>query len=113
MSTGIVPAASYRYENLPNSVRSKHRTVQFSSVNGSTFTSNSSNLIRIEIRSTGFLCGQESYLRFTVKNENPNGSVSLDNTAASFFQRIRLVASGVVLSDIMSYHILASFLMQS
>jgi hypothetical protein len=70
MSTGVMPASAYKYQNFPNCVRSKHRTVQFTPINGSSFVNNSSNLIRIDVRSTGFLCGQESYLRFSLLQTN-------------------------------------------
>ena len=112
MSSGIIPAYAYRYENLPNAVKSRSRTVQFTPINGSTFNSTSSNMIKLDIRSTGYLCGQESFLTFSITN-NSGGTVFLDGQASSCIQRLRLVANGVVLSDIQNYHILSAFLISA
>jgi hypothetical protein len=109
MSTGIVPASAYRYENIPNAVRSRHRTVKYTPVNGSTFKSSRNTLIRIEVRSTGFLVGQESYLKFSITNNATNGH-SLDLGAHAVIQRFRLVCNGIVLQDILNYHQLVSLL---
>lgn len=107
--SGVLPEASFKYQNLPDAIRSKQNTKRFQPVNGSSFVSNSNNLIRIEVRDTGFLDGQSSYLKFSVTN-NSSASVSFQGYASACIQRLRITCGSQVLSDIQSYHQLANML---
>jgi len=107
--SGVLPEASFKYQNLPDAVRSKQNAKRFQPVNGSSFVSNSNNLIRIEVRDTGFLDGQSSYMKFSVTN-NSSGSVSFQGYASAVIQRLRITCGSQVLSDIQNYSQLANML---
>ena len=107
-----VPVPSQlRYQSIPSSVKASTKTVGFSPSNGSSFVSNSNNLIRIEIRSTGYLSGTNSYLKFNLKNNSTN-AVNLDGFCSSVFNRVRLTSASTVLSDVSYYGQLSNFLIQ-
>lgn len=110
MSMTAMPTAPYKYVSLPNAVKSTSKTMRFQASNGTSWNPiTSNNIARIDIRSNGFLCGNESYLKFSITN-NSNQTISLDPMATCVIDRIRLLSGAVVLSDISGYAELASHL---
>jgi hypothetical protein len=93
------------------SVKASVKTVQFSANNGGSFLSTGNSIIRIPISGSPsqWLNGAESYLKFTIRN-NSNVSVTIDDSYASVFQRVRVLAGSVVLSDLNGYNVLHKLL---
>jgi len=106
-----IPSAAYKYESIPNAIKSSCRTSRFTPTNGSEFTSNSNNVIRLEIKSDGYLTN-ESYLKFSIRN-NSTIPCYLDSYASAVVNRLRVLCNGTVLSDIQSYNALSNMLIAS
>jgi hypothetical protein len=112
-SMTAMPVANYKYQSLPNAVKSTSKTVKFQTTNGNTFNPvGSNNISRIDVRSNGMLAGNESYLKFTFKN-NCGQSVSFDPFSSSLIDRVRILSGATILSDISGYAELASHLVQT
>ncbi len=110
MSMTAMPSAPYKYVSTPNAVRSSSKTIKFQASNGTKFTPiTSNNIAKIDIRSNGFLCGNESHIKFSIKNLS-NQTVALDPMATCVIDRVRVLSGSVVLSDISGYAELASHL---
>jgi len=107
--SGVLPEMAFKYQNMPDAIRSKQNTKRYQPVNGSSFVSNSNNLIRIEVRDSGFLDGQSSFLKFSITN-NSSASICFQGYASSIIQRLRITCGSQVLSDIQSYNQLANML---
>jgi hypothetical protein len=93
------------------SVKASVKTVQFTANNGGSFLSSGNSIIRIPISGapSQWLNGAESYLKFTIRN-NSSVSATIDDSFASVFQRVRLLAGSVVLSDLNGYNVLHKLL---
>lgn len=111
MSTPSIPMNAYKYESIPNAIKSSSKTSRFQPTNGSSFTSNSNNVIRLEIKSDGYLTN-ECYLKFAITNNSDNNG-HLDAYATAIINRLRLLCNGTVLSDIQAYHVLSNILIAS
>jgi hypothetical protein len=106
-----IPLA-YKYEStIPTAVKSSSNVTRIQPINGSTFTSNNNNVIRIEIRSDSFL-SNECYLKFAIEN-NTSNMVFLDGYATAVFNRVRLLSNGTVLSDIQAFNALSNMIIKS
>lgn len=113
MSNTAMPVAPYKYVSLPNAVKSTSKTMKFTPSNGTSFTPlTSNNICRIDIRSNGFLCGNESYLRFNITNGTDQPIVA-DPMATGVIDRVRILSGSTVLSDIAGYAELANHLVQT
>lgn len=113
MSNTAMPVAPYKYVSLPNAVKSTSKTMKFMPTNGTSFTPlTSNNICRIDIRSNGFLCGNESYLKFNITN-GTNQSIVADPMATGVIDRVRVLSGSTVLSDISGYAELANHLVQT
>jgi hypothetical protein len=113
--SGVLPEMAFKYQNMPDAIRSKQNSKRYQPVNGSSFVSNSNNLIRIEVRDTGFLDGQSSYLKFSITNNATlggatAGQANFQGFASAVIQRLRITCGSQVLSDIQQYSQLANFL---
>lgn len=99
---------------LPPAVRATAKCIQFGPNNGSVFSSNNNNVIRIPLTSEGWLNGGESYLRFTVAPVIPANScpVGFDGNASSIINRFRITSGGTVLCDINNYNVLMNLLLE-
>ena len=98
-------------ENLPKSIRysmgsanavqSSTVLSRFSSVNGTTFSSTSSNQVRIKIRGNGFLQVDKHYLEFTITTAT--AAAQIDTHAGSFIDRIRIESAGQIVEELNNY----------
>jgi hypothetical protein len=79
---------------------------RFSSINGNSFNSSGSNQIRLRVSAQGFLDGDKHYLEFKITTATNDCHV--DTSAASFIDRMRIEANGVVIEEINSYGLYAS-----
>lgn len=112
ISNTAMPSAPYKYVSLPNAVKSTSKTMKFSPSNGTSFTPvTSNNICRIDVRANGFLCGNESFLKFTIGNGSDQPIVA-DPMASGVIDRVRILSGSTVLSDISGYAELANHLVQ-
>jgi len=98
-------------ENLPKSIRysmgsanavqSSTVLSRFSSVNGTTFSSTSSNQVRIKIRGNGFLQVDKHYLEFTITTAT--AAAQIDTHAGSFIDRVRIESNGQIVEELNNY----------
>ncbi len=98
---------SVNYTPKMSSVKSRHLTTSVVPSNGSTF-SNGGDQIILELATSNYgeyLNQKETYLRFTVKNNNANHSITLDRDATCLFSRFTLQHLAV-LEDITEYNLL-------
>jgi len=79
---------------------------RFSSINGNSFQPSGSNQIRLRVSAMGFLDGEKHYLEFKITTAANDCHV--DTSAASFIDRMRIEANGVVIEEINSYGLYAS-----
>jgi len=88
--------------------RAMRRT--FLPVNGTSFTANGNNIIRIELSASQFWNAKDSYLRFKVTMNNAGGNdVGLDKGGLhGFLRRVRLEQAGSILFDCNRYDRLLS-----
>ena len=103
-----MPQSAYLYQSIPNAIKSRSQTSRFQPTNGSKFTSNSNNVIRLEVKSDNYLTN-EYYLKFGLK-QNSTSSLHLDGIASAIVNRLRILCNGTVLSDIQSYNVLSQLL---
>ena len=87
------PPRGVKYGSLlPLGVKGKAVTRKFFPNNGTTFQSNSNNVIRIPLNGPFFLNGPDSYLYFELFAQGTltNNNVYLDSSAHSIIQRLRI-----------------------
>lgn len=100
---------------LPLAIPSTTRTREFQAIS-SEYAYNNNRVIRIHIAANDFLSGNESYLRFTVRNESVDAGgnatqVRIDHSAHSFFERVRIEGpDSTEIDRIDDYNVLAAML---
>lgn len=112
--TVALPDAVKYVKNLPKKAIAGHSNLRrFASSNGTEFTPDNNNIIRIPITSSGinsFLDGAHSYLQFKVSadNKTTNEAQVLDGGIWCIIQRMRILCrtSGAVLEDVNNYNLL-------
>ena len=93
---------SIRYSmGSANAVQSSTVLSRFSSVNGTIFSSTSSNQVRIKIRGNGFLQVDKHYLEFTITTATADAQI--DTHAGSFIDRIRIESGGQIVEELNNY----------
>ena len=101
------------YTLKPSSVRGRSYRASIPSSNTQTFSmaSNTTGIFYIPCgRRNTFMDCANSYLRFTVKNNDSTNAFNVDNLATSFINRIDIFHSGNLLESIQAYNVLASFI---
>ena len=107
----IAVSSDCLYNLKPSSVRARSYRASIPSSNQSTFTPGSSSIIYIPGgRTNTYLDTTQSYLRFTVKNNDASMNLYVDNIASSFINRIDIYHGSNLLETIQGYNILMSFL---
>lgn len=109
---------SVKYARLPKKAIAGHSSLRrYASSNGTEFTPDNNNIIRIPITANGvnaFLDGAHSYLQFKVSadNKTTNEKQTLDGGLWCIIQRLRIICrnSGAVLEDLNNYNLLHSIL---
>jgi len=109
---------SVKYARLPKKAIAGHSSLRrYASSNGTEFTPDNNNIIRIPITANGinaFLDGAHSYLQFKVSAENKttNEAQALDGGIWAIIQRIRIICrnSGAILEDVNNYNLLHNLL---
>lgn len=109
---------SVKYARLPKKAVAGHSTLRrFASSNGTNFTPDNNNVIRIPITSSGinsFLDGAHSYLQFNISadNKTTNEAQNICGGIWSIIQRFRIIDrnSGAILEDVNNYNLLHSTL---
>ena len=98
-------------DNLPKSMRygltsstavsAVSKLSKFTSNNGSSFTPDGANEIRIRVKADGFMAVSKHYLEFTITTAAAASFV--DTHAGSFFDRITIENNGSIIEQINSY----------
>lgn len=94
--------ADYR-DVLPLAVDAKSARRTFFPVNGTTFTSDGNNIIRIDVSADAFLDPKHSYLKFRFNNLSGTNLGFDFGGGHGFIRRMRIEQSGSILSDCNSY----------
>lgn len=105
---------SVKYARLPQKAVAGHSALRrFASSNGTEFTPDNNNIIRIPVTSSGlnsFLDGAHSYLQFKVSADNKitNEAQKQDGGIWAIIQRFRIICrnSGAILEDVNNYNLL-------
>ncbi len=93
---------SIRYSmGVANAVQASTVLSRFSSVNGTSFSSTSSNQVRLKIRGNGFLQVDKHYLEFTITTAT--AAAQVDTHAGSFIDRIRIESNGQIVEELNNY----------
>ena len=87
---------------LPLAIPSSSNRREFLPVNGSAFTPNGSNIIRIDVNADSMLDTQHSYLQFTLANSTAANTL-LPDVGVPWVQRLVISSGGVTLEDINEY----------
>jgi len=104
---------NFDYSQLPQSIPSSKKTRRFQPENSSSFSPNTTSVIRIPIRDMAYLDGSNSYLKFTLTNGDSVASLALDPNASAVISRVRVLVGGVVAEDIERANVLVNLLTQS
>lgn len=108
----VVPKELNYDSALPLAIESRNNRRVFLPNNGQNFTSQASNIIRIEINADSMLDTQHSYLQARITLNDAAGATGTGFTGASWIKRLRIESGGVVLEDIDEYHRLYSLATQ-
>jgi len=93
---------SIRYSmGVANAVQASTVLSRFSSVNGTSFSSTSSNQVRLKIRGNGFLQVDKHYLEFTITTAT--AAAQIDTHAGSFIDRVRIESNGQIVEELNNY----------
>lgn len=103
-----------KYARLPKKAVAGHSNLKrFASSNGTNFTPDNNNVIRVPITSSGinsFLDGAHSYLQFSINadNKTTNEAQNICGGIWSIIQRFRIIDrnSGAILEDVNNYNLL-------
>ena len=108
---GTAPQSVNYANTLPLAVSSTQNRRSYFPQNGQTFTSNSNNIIRIDVNADGLLDCQQSYLEFSLADLGGSGVRTLDQGHV-WIKRLTIESAGVVLEDINNYNRLISGILQ-
>lgn len=105
---------SVKYARMPQKAVAGHSALRrFASSNGTEFTPDNNNIIRIPVTSSGinsFLDGAHSYLqlKLSADNKTTNEAQKLDGGVWACIQRFRIICrtSGAILEDVNNYNLL-------
>jgi hypothetical protein len=104
-------SADVLFNLKPSCVRAKSYRASIPTSNKSTFVPNDVAIMYIPCgRRNTYYDPQQSYLRFTVKNNDATNSFWVDNLATSFINRIDIFHAGNLLDSIQAYNVLASYI---
>jgi hypothetical protein len=102
------------YNLKPSACRSRSLRTSIPTSNATTFLPNSVAILQVPSgRRSTFLDSQQSYLRFTIQNNDPTSSnlFFVDNLASSFINRVDIFCGSALLETIQEYGVLMSYLM--
>eukprot|EP01045_Picozoa_sp_COSAG04_P019783 COSAG04_NODE_1956_length_5141_cov_4.223126_4_plen_500_part_00 len=108
----IAAPSTLRYEpdaGLPVAIEARSNRRTFFPSNGTTFSRNGTNIIRLNLNSQSFIDFSHSYLQFTLDNRATNASLAVDE-GCPFFSRVQIMSGGKELEDIQEYGRLYSIL---
>ncbi len=105
---------SVKYARMPQKAIAGHSSLRrYASSNGTEFTPDNNNIIRIPVTSSGinsFLDGSHSYLQFKLSadNKTTDEAQKLDGGVWACIQRFRIIcrSSGAILEDVNNYNLL-------
>jgi hypothetical protein len=110
----IAVTSDLLYNLKPSACRSRSMRTSIPTSNATSFIPSSVAILQIPSgRRSTFLDSQQSYLRFTVQNNDATAGNSfyVDNLASSFINRIDIFCGSALLETIQEYGVLMSYLM--
>ena len=110
----IIAPLTFNYSMLPQGVPARKKVRRYQPENSSVFSPSSTSVIRIPVRDNAFLDGQNSYLKFKLKNTSgtAGAKLKLDYQASAIITRLRILVGGVVAEDIERVNLLNNVLTQ-
>jgi hypothetical protein len=106
MAEVALPNAVRYGQMLPDAVAGTQTLNRFDAVNGSTFSNDGANEIRINISAPGFLLGHQAELHFDLKNNDTTNDLNTNGRASCVFDQLRIESNGVELERIEHYGLL-------
>ena len=110
MAERVAPKELNYSDVLPLAIESKSQRRKFFPVNGDTFSTTGTNIIRLDINADSLLDTSHSYLQFNLV-QGAGQTLGVDQ-GLPMFQRLRIESGGVVLEDITEYGRLVAMLNQ-
>lgn len=99
-----------RYGMKPSSVRCRSYRASVPSSNKTVFAPQDTAQLFIPARRNAFLDTKNSFMRFTLKNNNANNAIYVDGTGASIIQRLDVYHGSNMLESVQDYGVLMSYL---
>ena len=109
---GALPRSVNYSDTLPLAVASTQNRRSYYPVNGQSFTDTGSNQIRIDVNADGLLDCQQSYLEFTLNNNQANNALRTIDQGHVWIKRLTIESAGVILEDINNYNRLVCGILQ-
>ena len=109
---GALPRSVNYSDTLPLAVASTQNRRSYHPVNGQIFTDTGSNQIRIDVNADGLLDCQQSYLEFTLNNNQANNALRTIDQGHVWIKRLTIESAGVILEDINNYNRLVCGILQ-
>jgi hypothetical protein len=109
---GALPRSVNYSDTLPLAVASTQNRRSYYPVNGQSFTDTGSNQIRIDVNADGLLDVQQSYLEFTLNNNQANNALRTIDQGHVWIKRLTIESAGVILEDINNYNRLVCGILQ-
>jgi hypothetical protein len=109
---GALPRSVNYSDTLPLAVASTQNRRSFFPVNGQSFTDTGSNQIRIDVNADGLLDVQQSYLEFTLRNNQAGAGLRTLDQGHVWIKRLTIESAGVILEDINNYNRLVCGILQ-
>jgi hypothetical protein len=109
----VAVSSDFLYNLKPSAVRSRSMRTSIPTSNSQTFLGSTVGIFQVPSgRRSTFLDSQQSYLRFTVQNNDvPTNQFFIDNNASSFISRIDIFCGSALLESIQEYGVLMNYLL--
>ena len=91
---GALPRSVNYSDTLPLAVASTQNRRSYYPVNGQSFTDTGSNQIRIDVNADGLLDCQQSYLEFTLNNNQANNALRTIDQGHVWIKRLTIESAG-------------------
>jgi hypothetical protein len=91
---GALPRSVNYSDTLPLAVASTQNRRSFFPVNGQSFTDTGSNQIRIDVNADGLLDVQQSYLEFTLRNNQAGAGLRTLDQGHVWIKRLTIESAG-------------------
>jgi hypothetical protein len=109
-SVGLPDSMLYNLKPSAGTGRAYRCSIQ--PTNKSNFVANDTCIMMIPAgRRNTYLSGSDSYLKFTVQNNDANNKITIDNNASCFWNRLDVFHASNLLESIQQYNVLYTYLL--